>query len=471
MARIAIVGAGVGGLCAAIHLARTGHDVTVYEKNTAVGGKLASANIDGFRFDTGPSLLTLPDTFRRLEVDVEFLRLPHPFRYTFADGSSLDVFDDEQATQDSFDKLAPGAGKEWRSMYEHGKKVWQTAERSFFSGAMFPILGLFRRFRSPLDLANIDPLRSLAHRGEKLFGDPRLRQWFNRYATYSGSSPWKAPATLSCIPYIEQRYGCWYIPGGLAQLAESLGRAAKDAGAELIMNADVERIHATGQQVRAITVNGERVNADAVVANADAEHVYNDLYPHLQRRERVRQAGRSSSGFSLFVGLSGTTPELTHHSVWFTSDQQREFSQIFSAKGVADDPTIYACVSSVTDPTQAPNGGENWNILVNVAAGATTDWDAYAGHIIDRLGIRDRVHTQSHSTPADLESRFRAPGGAIYGSSSNGRRSAFLRADNRGPAKGLYLVGGSAHPGGGLPLVAMSGEIVSTLIEEDKPWQ
>lgn len=471
MARIAVVGAGVGGLCAAIHLARAGHDVTVYEKNPEVGGKLASTTIDGFHFDTGPSLLTLPDTFRSLGVDIEFVRLSHPFHYIFSDGSVLDVFDDKTSTQDAFEMLVPGAGKQWLAMYEHGKRVWQTAERSFFSGAMFPFFSLLWRFRSPFDLLNIDPMRSLAQRGEKLFEDPRLQQWFNRYATYSGSSPWKAPATLSCIPYIEQKFGSWYIPGGLTQLASALEHTAKAAGAQVVTDAEVSRVHAVNREVRAITVNGERVNFDAVVVNADAEHVYSDLFPDAQRRQRVRQAGRSSSGFSLFLGLSGATPRLTHHSVWFSENQCQEFDQIFSARGVADEPTIYACNSSVTDSSQAPDDSENWNVLVNVGASATADWDAYASRIINRLGVRDRIQAQRFMTPADLEHRFRAPGGAIYGSSSNGRRSAFLRADNRGPAKGLYLVGGSAHPGGGLPLVAMSGQIVAKLIEDDKPWQ
>jgi phytoene desaturase len=471
MARIAVVGGGVGGLCAATHLSLAGHDVTVYEKNASVGGKLASTTLDEFHFDTGPSLLTLPDTFRHLGIDIEFVRLSHPFRYTFADGTSLDVYDDKTSTQDAFEMAAPSGGRQWSKMYEHGERVWQTAERSFFSGAMYPFFSLLRRFRSPFDLMNIDPMHSLAQRGEKLFDDARLRQWFNRYATYSGSSPWRAPATLSCIPYIEQRYGCWYIPGGLARLAESLERTAKTAGAQLVTNAEVEGVHAVNREIRAITVNGERLNVDVVVANADAEHVYSDLFPHPQRRARVRQAGRSSSGFSLFLGLSGRTPNLTHHSVWFSQDQRREFEQIFAGSGVADDPTIYACVSSVTDASQAPENCENWNVLVNVGAGVEQDWDSYADRIIERLGIADRIMTKRYVTPTDLAEQFRSPGGAIYGSSSNSRRSAFLRADNRGPAKGLYLVGGSAHPGGGLPLVAMSGQIVAKLIEDDKPWE
>jgi phytoene desaturase len=471
MARIAVIGGGVGGLCSAIHLARAGHDVTVYEKNPVVGGKLAGADVDGFRFDAGPSLLTLPDTFRSLGVDIEFVRLAHPFRYSFADGSTLDVFDDAAATRASFEALVPGAGRDWQRMYAHGKRVWHTAERSFFSGSMYPFFGLLRRFRSPFDLVNIDPMRSLAQRGEKLFGDARLRQWFNRYATYSGSSPWRAPATLSCIPYIEQRFGCWYIPGGLTRLADALQQTAKAAGAELVTNAEVTNVHAVNRHVRAISVNGERVGVDAVVANADAEHVYRDLFPDVQRRARVRQAGRSSSGFSLFLNVSGRTPGLTHHSVWFSRDQRKEFDQIFSTTGVADEPTIYSCSSAVTDPSQAPEGSENWNVLVNVGAGAETDWSAYAQRIIDRLDIGERVLSMHFVTPLDLEQQFRAPGGAIYGSSSNSRRSAFLRADNRGPAKGLYLVGGSAHPGGGLPLVAMSGQIVAGLIAEDEPWR
>lgn len=471
MARIAVIGAGVGGMCAAIHLARIGHDVTIYEKNAVVGGKLAHEVIDNFHFDTGPSLLTLPDTFTSLGIDIQLTRLSHPFRYSFVDGSTFDVFDDRTSTRDAFETFSEGGGGEWRNMYEHGKRVWDIAERSFFAGSMFPLIGLLRRLRNPLDVMRIDPVLSLAQRGEKLFSDPRLRQWFNRYATYSGSSPWRAPATLSCIPYIEQRFGSWYITGGLSTLAKSLASAAESAGAHIVVNAEVETIHAVNRQVHALTVNAERVKVDAVIANADAEHLYNDLFPDRHRRMQVQKAGESSSGFSLLLGLAGTTPGLTHHSVWFSGDQRREFEQIFSGSGIADEPTIYSCCSSVTDPTQAPANSENWNVLVNVGPGANTDWNNYANRIIDRLGIRDRIRTQTSITPTDLEAKYRSPGGAIYGSSSNGKRSAFLRADNRGPAKGLYVVGGSAHPGGGLPLVAMSGSIVAKLVEADKPWQ
>lgn len=471
VARIAIIGAGIGGMSAAIHLARKGHDVTIYEKNHAAGGKLTHEIIDGFHFDTGPALLTLPQTFSNLGVELPLVRLDHPFRYHFPDGSSLETHDDKDATRLEFERLVPGGGAQWKTMMAHGRRVWEVAERSFLTGAMYPLSDLVRRFRSPLDFVSIDPVRSLAQRGEKLFSDTRMRQWFNRYATYSGSSPWRAPATLSCIPYVEQQYGSWYIKGGLAQLAQAMAETAEKAGAQFVLDSDVSGVHAVNRVVHAITVNGERIKTDAVVSNADAEHLYRDLFPDRMRRAQVNRAGRSTSCFTLLLGLKGTTPELTHHTVWFSGNQKKEFEQIASSRGIADDPTIYACVSSVSDPSQAPYKHENWNVLVNAGAGTETGWQAYAAEIVDRLGIGDRVVSQTLITPSDLENSFRSPGGAIYGTSSNGRHSAFLRTRNRGPAKGLYLVGGSTHPGGGLPLVAMSGGIVANLIEADKPWQ
>jgi phytoene dehydrogenase-like protein len=215
---------------------------------------------------------------------------------------------------------------------------------------------------------------------------------------------------------------------------------------------------------------GDTLDADVVVANVDAEHLYTDLLPDDRALRRARRAQRSTSGFVLCAGARGLTPQLAHHNVWFSRDSRAEFDQL-AAGELADDPTIYGCVSSVTDPSQAPVGCENWFLLVNTPPGIEVP-DAYTDVVLARLAaagvdLRPRIETLDVITPTDMASRYRSPGGAIYGSSSNGRRAAFVRPANRGARPGLYLVGGSSHPGGGLPLVATSAKIVAEMIATD----
>jgi phytoene desaturase len=476
---VAVVGGGVGGLAAAIRLGAAGHDVTLFERHATVGGKLAVRARDGYVFDLGPSLLTLPHVFDELfrlsgsalADEVALVRLDPQFTYHWRDGSTLVVHDDGDATQAAFDTFAPGAGAQWRRFDARGRRIWDVAERTFFAGAMEPSIALLRRMRSPLDLVAIDPLRSL-WRAAGVFGDPRLRQWAARYATYSGSSPMRAPATLACIAHIEARYGCWYTMGGLGALRDALLGAAERVGVELRPSTDVAAICADAARVTGVrTVDGEHLIADVVIANVDAEHLYADLLPDAGALRRVRRAARSTSGFAICAGVRGTTPGITHHNVWFSADYEAEFGDLEAGR-LADDPTIYACVSSVTDRSQAPSGCENWFMLVNTPPGAVVDVASYQALVLDRLAaqgvdLRSRIEVVDTLTPADIEARDRSAGGAIYGTSSNGRRAAFVRPANRGARRGLYLAGGSSHPGGGLPLVTMSARIVADLVAAD----
>ena len=470
-----VVGAGVGGICAAIRLAAQGHTVEVFERNGVAGGKLATYEREGFTFDIGPSLLTLPQLFddvlqlagTRLDAELELLRLDPQFRYRFADGSRVDIADDPTRVAAALDELTPGAGSAWERFLERSGEIWSISERTFLAGPMTSPVDLAARMRSPLDLVRIDGNRTLAAAASAAFDDPRLRQLIGRYATYSGSSPFRAPATLACIPFIEQHHGCWYPLGGLGALLDVLLSAAQRVGVRLHTGREVVEVCQRSGRVEGVRLaDGERIAADVVVANVDAAHLYRDLVPRPRQLRRIDRTDPSTSGLIVCVAARGTTPDLAHHNVWFSPDDRAEFAALEAGR-LADDVTVYACVSSVTDPTQAPPGDENWFLLINTPPGIGLDRTAATRWALDQLvrrGGPDLVQRAAFThtiVPSDLAARYRARGGSIYGTSSNGRRAAFARPRNVSPIEGLYLVGGSSHPGGGLPMVTTSARIVA----------
>jgi phytoene desaturase len=483
--QVLVIGGGVGGLAAAIRLAALGHQVTVVERNPVVGGKLAVLSDAGYTFDIGPSLMTLPAVFEELcalagtslDAEMDLVRLDPQFSYHWSDGSELVIQDDPAATLAAMDAFAPGSATQWEQYARRAERIWEVSERTFFAGPMGNPWEMLKRMRSPLDLWAIDSLRSLHRSASSALSDPRLVQLVDRYATYSGSSPYRAPATLACITHIESRYGCWYPMGGLGALAATIEKLARRVGVDIRTSTEVIAVHTTagriiGAELQSVdSGHTESFRPDIVIANADAEHLYRDLLGDHRALHKVQRADRSSSGFVICAGVRGLTPGLTHHNLWFSEDYRTEFAQI-AAGELPDDPTIYACVSSVTDPSQAPAGNENWFLLINTApdeAGSELDPAEATERVLTGLARRgvdlsDRIDVLHTLTPTDLAQRYRAPGGAIYGTSSNGRRAAFLRPSNTTSYPNLFLVGGSSHPGGGLPLVVMSARIVADLI-------
>jgi phytoene desaturase len=306
-----------------------------------------------------------------------------------------------------------------------------------------------------------------------------LRLLLDRYATYSGSDPRRTPAALAVVPYVEQTFGGWYVRGGLHRLADVLHERALQRGVEVRTSCDVASVTLSDGHVDGVRLaSGERISADIVVANADATHLYGDLLSQPRQLRRIRKATPSLSGFRIFLALRGRTPSLHHHTVLFGENYDAEFDAIFGrAPQPVPDPTIYVCAPN--DPLVRPDDEhETWSLLVNAPRHGPVDWDApdlaerYADQLLELLArrggpefdVRGRIVHRMVRTPADLERETRSPGGSIYGTSSNGRRAAFLRPANRSPVPGLFLVGGSAHPGGGLPLVGLSAAIVTDVI-------
>ncbi|QBI21017.1 phytoene desaturase [Egibacter rhizosphaerae] len=488
MARVVVVGAGVGGLAAAGRLAAAGHRVTVCEQHHEVGGKLGVAEREGFRFDTGPSLLTLPhlldEALRATGAGLDDVLEREPVepiaRYRYPDGTVLDTSADPLRTAAALEEaLTPGASARWQRILTRGERIWQAVEGPVLRRPLDGPGAALRLGRQLRDLPAIAPHRTLRRLGQQELGDPRLVMLLDRYATYSGSDPRRAPATLATVPYAEQAFGAWYIRGGLGRIAGALRDGAEAAGAIVRTGADVTAIEVdhTGRARGVRLADGERVPADVVVANTDAAHLYRDLLPAGvtgRTRARLARVEPSLSGFTLLLGVRGTTPGLAHHNVLFPADYDAEFDAIFGPwPRPVRDPTLY--VVRTDDPAVAPAGHEAWFVLVNAPRQGAVDWaeparvDRYAEHVLDRLAahgfdVRSRLVFCEARSPLELARRTRADGGAIYGTSSNGPRAAFLRPSNRSPVPGLFLVGGSSHPGGGLPLVLLSSGIVADLV-------
>ncbi|MCF6745697.1 phytoene desaturase [Blastococcus sp. KM273128] len=497
MARVVVVGAGLGGLAAAARLAALGHAVTLVEQADGVGGKLGWFARDGHSFDTGPSLVTLPQVYRdlfaatggRLEDAVDLVRLDPAVGYRFADGTRLTVPGHADAVPAALDDaLGAGTGAQWAGLMERAGAMWRISEQPFLRTPLAGATTLARLARRPADVAAIAPWRSLRGLGREHLRHPHLRTLLDRYATYSGSDPRRAPAVLATVPYAEQAFGSWYVAGGLHRLGLAVLDRAVAHGAVLRTGAAVRRVLVAGGRAAGVELaDGERLAADVVVSGVDAAALHGELLAPDPRTRRVRRdlarATPSLSGFVLLLALRGRTPGLDHHTVLFPGDYDAEFDAVFGTGRHAGrpcpvaDPTVY--VSAPDDPALVPDGdSESWFVLVNAPRhdpANGVDWDTpgladgYADRVLDvmarrGLDVRDRLRWRVVRTPADLARGTGSVGGSIYGTSSNGSRAAFLRPGNASRLPGLFLVGGSAHPGGGLPLVGLSAEIVAGLV-------
>ncbi len=484
--RAVVIGAGLGGLATAARLARTGWRVTVCEAGDSFGGKMNRWAPDGFHFDTGPSLITMPWVFRetfeaaggRLEDYAELVRLDPIAQYRFDDGTEFDYTSRLPEWHATLGRLNSLDVEGFHRFMALGGKLFELSSATFFR-------------RSPFERPRLSELRAITgvplrhawgnyqRMVESFFRDRRLRQLFGRYPTYVGSSPYQAPSTLAVIPYIEFSLGGYAVRGGLYRIVEGLADLARAAGAELRACARVTRIVTSRGSVSHVELSGgERIDCDVAVMNGDAATL-DELLGRNRNEAGENSAAppdRSMSGVVFLFGLNRRLRGIQPHTVMFSADYRREFSQIFEHSHFPEDPTVYVNAPSVADRSLAPEGGETLFVMANAPASHTV-WDAKKicearSRILARLrrsgfpAFEGAITVSDVWTPNRLANRYLAPGGAIYGGNSHGWKNAFLRPANRSrKADGLYLVGGSSHPGGGTPTVLMSAAITTRLIE------
>lgn len=494
MTTVVVIGAGLGGLATAIRLSHRGYDVTVIEKNERVGGKMNIMQCNGYTFDTGPSLLTMPfvvrdlfaSTSRRIEDYVDLEPIEPICRYNFADGSTIDATNNIEGMGKAIAEFSPADAHNFVKFVSHGKRIYDASAEPFLFQPFGSLdaAGLARNLKHLPAILKLDAFRTLNDAVESFFVSPHLRQLFNRFATYNGSSPYHAPATLAIIPYIEFAFGGWHVRGGMYKLAEALERLALECGVKFRLQEEVEEIVVEGSRVEGVRLaSGDHLFADVVVCNADALYAREKLLPNPAGKNNAIEP--SLGGFVLLLGVKKQFAQLSHHNIFFSADYKAEFDQMFEHSRPAADPTIYVCNPMVTEPLYVPEGSSSLFVLVNApplkrgenghASQLVFDWERekrnYRDLIVHRLeaaglaNLESSIEVERIITPLDFERTYNAYRGSIYGTSSNSRMAAFVRPANKSKEiEGLYYVGGSSHPGGGIPLVLLSGNIVSDMI-------
>jgi phytoene desaturase len=494
MAKISVIGAGIGGMSSAARLAKQGHQVTVFENSDQSGGKCRTEWFGDYAFDTGPSLLTLPAVFRdlflktgkRIEHVLDISPVDPAFNYNFADGSKVTFpnLSNPKTYLEIEKSFGISASQSWRQIIERSEKMWEASRDSFIESELTSIWPLLLRKNLIHQINQISPFTSLRSLSEKLNLDPHLKMIIDRYATYTGSDPRSAPAVLLTIAFVESTFGAWHIKGGIGQLSVALEQRCRDLGVDFQFKSLVTKILVERNKVEGVVLSeGKIIKSDLVVSNSDAEYTFNSLIGNevssaRGERRKLKSATKSLAGFSLLLGLDNKKSkpvDVKHHNVYFPENYNLEFDQIFTQKVPVTDPTIYLCAPKDSSMVKGADK-EAWFVLVNAPRHEPeSGWDwkdggqEYAQKIISKmddlgLNVTNRLDFMEYRTPADLENYAMAPGGSIYGTSSNSPVSAFLRARNRSKVKGLFCVGGSAHPGGGLPLVGISAEIVAKAI-------
>ncbi|MFO8061851.1 MAG: phytoene desaturase family protein [bacterium] len=483
--KVAVVGSGLGGLSAAIRLASAGYSVHVFEQRDSPGGKADILRLGDYRFDCGPSLLTMPFVFEELfdsageDMDqyLSFTPLDIHCRYFYSDSTVIDRYSDLNDFRNeiiSKTRSRPVLDE----FYAHLKAIYEYTSDIFLYNTPFEKDILLRK-ENLLKLPAVyktDAIRSLSKMNNAYFNDSRIIQLFNRYATYNGSSPYRCPATFGIIPYIEEAFGAYNVDGGIYSITNALFKLAREKGVIFHFNSTVRKIIIKGRTVRGIVVGNTVKKFRRIVINTDVNYCYENLIDNHSLSYQIQKINEpSSSAFVFYWGIKGNHDILKTHNILFSRNYRDEFHSIFSSKKIYSDPTIYINITSKYSPSDAPDGCENWFVMVNVPADTDKDWHSikqYMRNIIiskiknyTNIDIADRIETEHSWDPYGIESDTSSRNGSIYGHSSNSLFSAFLRQPNRSMEfKGLYFCGGSAHPGGGMPLVVLSGKFVSDII-------
>lgn len=481
----AVIGAGIAGISSGIRLANKGYEVHIFEANSYPGGKLSSFELNGYRFDAGPSLFTLPHLVDELfqisgknpQDYFEYIRLEEACRYFWDDGVRLTAHANQlDFAKEVEEKLGEPAEHILAHLCDSAVK-YDVTEKLFLHRSLHKISTYFNRdaLNGYANMHRLDAFTTMNRANERRFKNPRVVQLFNRYATYNGSDPYQTPATMNIIPHLEYNIGAFFPKKGMVDITESLVKLAEDLGVKFHFNTKVEKIETEGNQITGLKFEQKSHFFDLVVSNMDVVNTFRKLLPDAKQPERILRQPKSSSALIFYWGIKKSFSQLGLHNIFFSNDYRTEFEYLFQKKTIYSDPTVYLNITSKHKADDAPEGGENWFILVNAPNNDGQDWDwlieqtrqAVFKKLSHNLGevIEALVECEEILDPRSIEFKTSSSQGALYGNSSNNRFAAFLRHANFSREfKNLYFVGGSVHPGGGIPLAILSAKIATDLI-------
>lgn len=482
--KTAIIGSGIAGLATSIRLAKRGMEVDVFETNSHCGGKLTVISRDGFTWDAGPSLFTMPHfvdellALAGLGTDCfSYRKLDEACRYFWEDGTTVTAHADGNAFAKEMEiKLGVKASSVRAALYK-AKELHEATSPLFLEQSLHKATNFLNgsTLKAMAMLPRFDLHRTMHEVNRTRFRNPKAVQLFDRFATYNGSNPYRAPGVLNVIPHLEHNVGTFLPHGGMHSIAKALEQTAVQLGVRLHLNTPVERIVVSNGKANGIWVNSKQWDADIVVSNMDVVPTYRRLLRDQKAPEEILKQERSSSALIFYWGMKGLSPQLGLHNIFFSDDYGREFNTLFVQKDIVDDPTVYVNITSKYENDHAPDGHENWFVMVNAPANEGQDWDAIIdrtrNNVIGKLNrmlgrdLKSEIICEELLDPRAIELRTGSHMGSLYGSSSNHWRSAFLRHPNfKQDIKNLYFCGGSVHPGGGIPLCLLSARIVDELI-------
>lgn len=490
--RVVVIGAGLGGMSAAIMLARNGFLVTVLEKNAHVGGKLNQLQTGGFSFDLGPSIFTLPQIFRpvfegdgkRLEEYIALQRVDPQWRNFFEDGVVLDLWEDAERMRAELARFSPRVIQEYEDFLSYSRRQYEVVERGYLRQG-FDTFGQFLRFYGWKDARDLDSLRSMSGSIHKRLSNRYLRDIFEYFIKYVGSSALDSPGFMNLMPNIQMEFGLWYVSGGLYQLAHAFRRRLDECGVTLHLEREVLRIDHRGGVVTGVLVrepdgSTTALQADFVVSNMEVIPAMRKLLgapPAVMKK--LRRFQPSCSGLVLHLGLDRVYPQLAHHNFFYSTDLHAHFRRVFRDGELPDDPTLYVVAPTRTDPSQAPPGCDNIKILPHIPPLSHSQPKTREDYIalkeicldkLERMGLTDlrrHIVVEDFWTPFDIEARYGSNRGSIYGVVCDRRRNfAFKVPKQSSQFRNLFFVGGSVNPGAGMPMVTLSGQHVARMIAE-----